>query len=125
MARKPTFGTPHQSKTYIAPSKRRGRFLACWIGVALVAVAVTGDALTSRSLLVSPGSLSRNHLLPPGHAAAVSDCARCHDPFSAPTDARRVRCPEPRAPVSRLANRAHAEPIQDADRRTPGARHPA
>src|SRR6267143_5303765 len=125
MARKQTFGTPNQSKAYLYPNRRRGRFIACWAGVAIVAAALAADAFTTRSLLVSPGILSKSHALVRSQDASFSDCARCHSPFSAPGDDRCVGCHEPRAGVSRFANKAHTEQIQAADRGTTGAKHPA
>jgi len=118
MARKPTYGTPNQSKAYLIPDRRRKRFLFSVVGFAAIALFVVVDALTSKQFLLSPGTLSKSHI------RAGSDCAKCHAPFSSAVDTRCLGCHEPRAAVSRFSNKAHSEQIQAADRGTTGATRP-
>ncbi len=118
MARKPTYGTPDQSRAYVFPRTHRLRGIIGWSGVAAVVFLVAADILTTRRIVLSPGPLSKSHAL------AGGDCAKCHDPFDDPADARCIGCHEPRASVSRFTATAHAERVHRAGAAA-GAAHAA
>ncbi|HXI03266.1 MAG TPA: cytochrome c3 family protein, partial [Candidatus Saccharimonadales bacterium] len=111
MARKPTFGTPDQSKAYVFPDRRRWRGLIGVIGVVAVLVFFGVDLFTGDKTFLTAGPLSK------AHAVAGADCAKCHQSWHRPPDRLCIGCHDPLASVTRFGALAHAERSKSATKR--------